>query len=154
MKLFSETPLNFWKKAKFEEGFESGGQPIFGQDTAGYAIIKKGIGASRLVFEKYKAIADGVSRPTIRRSGRVRLAAEDFLLLITDLKYVVTNVTAEGFEMMDREADSDIPFSCTRSRGSKTRTFSKKKPKTEIQMISRSGSGGLTVGADKSKPAD
>ena len=41
----------------------------------------------------------------------VKAAAED-LLLVSDVKYIITNVTTKGFEIkMDHSADSDIPFS-------------------------------------------
>ena len=41
----------------------------------------------------------------------VRAVAED-LLLVSDVKYIITNVSKKSFEiMMDHKADSDIPFS-------------------------------------------
>jgi len=104
----------FFKKVTFDDGFEVAGQPIFNQDTAGFAVIKKENKSVKVDFDKkYKATPVVTASLSVQQydDPEVRAAAED-LLLISDVKYVVTNATAGGFEIiMDRKADSDIPFS-------------------------------------------
>lgn len=146
----------FLKGAKFDEGFEVSGQPIFDQDTAGYAIIKKGNQSVEVQFEKkYKVTPVVTASLSVQQydDPEVRRAAED-LLLITDMKYVVTNVTPEGFEiMMDSKAFSDIPFSWHALAVQDPNIF-KKEAKDRNSNDSRNGSGGLSIGADKTKSSD
>ncbi|MDD5489919.1 MAG: hypothetical protein PHP25_04555 [Candidatus Moranbacteria bacterium] len=146
----------FSKKAKFDDGFQVAGQPVFNQDTAGYAIIKKGNQSVEVQFgKKYKDTPVVTASLSVQQydDPEVRKAAED-LLLITDLKYVVTNVTPEGFEiMMDSEALSDIPFSWHALAVQDPNVF-KKEAKDRNSNDSQKGDSGLSVGADKSKSSD
>ena len=111
--LFREK-VEFLKNVSFERGFDVKGYPIFSEDTAGYSTIKKGEQSVDIKFKKeYKYTPVVTVSLSVARydNPEVRAAAED-LLLISDVKYVVTNVTTRGFEIkMDRQADSDIPFS-------------------------------------------
>lgn len=104
----------FLKSAKFNEGFEVSGQPVFDQDTAGYAIVKKDNQSVEVQFEKKYKVAPVVTASLSVQQyddPEVRAVAED-LLLVSNVNYVVTNVTREGFEiMMDHISESDIPFS-------------------------------------------
>jgi len=137
----------FLRSAKFDEGFEVSGQPIFDQDTAGYAIIKKGNQSVQVDFgKKYKAAPVVTASLSVKQydDPEVRLAAED-LLLISDVKYVVTNVTPEGFEiMMDRVSDSDVPFSWHALAVRDPNIF-KKEAKDRKSNDSQNESGGLSV---------
>jgi hypothetical protein len=104
----------FLKSAKFSEGFEVSGQPVFDRDTAGFAIIKKDSQSVEVQFEKKYKVAPVVTASLSVQQyddPEVRAAAED-LLLVSNVNYVVTNVTREGFEIiMDHISESDIPFS-------------------------------------------
>ena len=146
----------FSKSAKFDEGFEVAGQPVFDQDTAGYAIIKKGNQSVEIQFgKKYKATPVVTASLSVQQydNPEVRKAAED-LLLITDLKYVVTNVTPEGFEiMMDSKAFSDIPFSWHALAVKDPNVF-KKEAKDRNSSDPKKESSGLSVGTNKSKSSD
>ena len=75
---------------------------------------EKAIRASRWILTR-NMIRRRWSRPRLSlqqyKDPDVRAVAED-LLLISDVKYIITNVSKKGFEiMMDHKADSDIPFS-------------------------------------------
>lgn len=124
-----KSDTEFAKRPKFDDGMEISGTPTFDKDTAGYAIIKKGNQSVAVDFDaKYDdppvVTASLFVQPY--KDSEVRAAAED-LLLISDVKYVVTNVTEKGFEiMMDRIADSDIPFSWHALAVHNPKTFKKK----------------------------
>ena len=104
----------FLKGAKFDNGFEVSGQPIFDQDTAGFAIIRKDSQSVEVQFEKKYTVAPVVTATLSVQQyddPEVRAVAED-LLLVSNVNYVVTNVTREGFEIMtDHISESDTPFS-------------------------------------------
>lgn len=146
----------FFKKAKFDDGFEISGQPIFDQDTAGYAVIKKSNQSVQVDFDKkYKATPVVTASLSVQQydDPEVRSVAED-LLLISDVKYIVTNVTPEGFEiMMDRKADSDIPFSWHALAVQDPKIF-KKESKDRKSNDSGNGSGGLSVSGNESRSSD
>jgi len=106
--------VEFADRPMFDKGLDISGQPTFDKDTAGYAIIEKGNQSVKIDFDH-----DYDSPPVVTatlslqqyKDSDVRAVAES-LLLISDVKYIITNVSKKGFEiMMDREADSDIPFS-------------------------------------------
>lgn len=104
----------FQKRPKFDNGMEIAGAPTFDKDTAGYAIIKKGNQSVVVDFDQeYDSPPIVTATLSLQqyKDPDVRAVAED-LLLISDVKYIVTDVTKNGFQiMMDRSADSDIPFS-------------------------------------------
>ncbi len=104
---FEDTP-------KFKNGMEISGTPVFDEDTAGYAVIKKGNQSVVVEFDqKYDEPPIVTATLSLQKyeDPDVRAAAED-LLLISDVRFIVTKVSKTEFEiMMDRIADSDIPFS-------------------------------------------
>lgn len=104
---FSQTP-------KFDDGFDVSGIPTFDQDTAGFAIIKKGNQSVQIDFDEeyeYPPIVTATISLQQYKDKDVQAAAAD-LLLISDVGYIISDVTSRGFEIvMDRNADSDIPFS-------------------------------------------
>ena len=88
--------------------------PTFNKDTAGYAIIKENTDSVAITFEK-----EYTAPPVINASlslqqiedAEVRKAAEE-LLLLSDVKFIITNVTTKGFEIrISQKALSEIPFS-------------------------------------------
>jgi hypothetical protein len=88
--------------------------PTFNKDTAGYAIIKENTNSVAITFEK-----EYVAPPVINASlslqkiedEEVRKASEE-LLLLSDVKFIITNVTTKGFEIrIGQKALSEIPFS-------------------------------------------
>jgi hypothetical protein len=113
-KTIFQNETEFAKTAKFEKGMEVSGYMVLDQDSAGYAVIKKGAQSVPVSFTKEYGAAPVVNASLSLQqydNPEVRAAAED-LLLVSDVKYIVTNVTTSGFEIkMDRAADSDIPFS-------------------------------------------
>lgn len=104
----------FEKTARFQKGMEVSGYMVLDRDSAGYAVIKKGTQSVTINFAKEYGAAPVVNVNLSLQQfddPEVKAAAED-LLLVSDVKYIITNVTAKGFEIkMDRAADSDIPFS-------------------------------------------
>lgn len=121
--------VEFSSRPVFDQGLEISGFPTFDKDTAGYAIIKKGNQSVAVEFEN-----DYDSPPIITatlslqqyKNSEMRAVAED-LLLVSDVKYIVTNTTKKGFEiMMDRKADSDIPFSWHALAVNKPKIYKKK----------------------------
>lgn len=106
--------VQFANRPTFNDGMDISGAPTFDKDTAGYAIIKKGSQSVVVDFDQaYDAPPVVTASLSLEQydDPDVRAAAED-LLLVSDVKYIVANVTKKGFEiMMDRKADSDIPFS-------------------------------------------
>src|SRR4030042_4115859 len=59
--VFFRNSTEFSKSAKFDEGFQVSGQPIFDQDTAGFAIIKKESQSVEVQFEKKYKVAPVVT---------------------------------------------------------------------------------------------
>jgi hypothetical protein len=106
--------VEFADRPIFDKGFDISGQPTFDKDTAGYAIIGKGNQSVKIDFDhEYDSPPVVTATLSLQRykDPEVRAVAED-LLLISDVKYIITDVSKKSFEiMMDREADSDIPFS-------------------------------------------
>jgi hypothetical protein len=103
--------------------------PTFNKDMAGYAIIKEGGDKVKVNFEE-----EYVEAPIINASlslqyiedDEVREAAEE-LLLITDVKYIITNVTTKGFEIrIGQQAGSDIPFAWIALAVKDAKTFASK----------------------------
>ena len=158
----------FAKRPKFNEGMDISGTPTFDKDTAGYAIIKKGNQSVVVDFdEKYDDPPVVTASLYIQpyKDSEVGAAAED-LLLISDGKYVVTNVTEKGFEiMMDRIADSDVPFSWHALAVNNPKTFKKKgntlkgygasDASTDISNLNPSGdsSAGSHAAGDSASPS-
>lgn len=113
-KVVFKKSVEFAKRPKFEAGLDISGTPTFDKDTAGFAIIKKGNQKVAIDFErKYDSAPVVTATLSLQqyKDPEVRAAAED-LLLISDVKYIITNVSKKGFEIrMDSLAFSDIPFS-------------------------------------------
>ena len=113
-KVVFKKDVEFAGRPIFEDGLDISGKVTFDKDTAGYAIIKKDNQSVMVEFDK------GYDSPPIvtatlslqqYNDSDVRALAEN-LLFVTDVKYIITNVSKKGFEiMMDKKADSDIPFS-------------------------------------------
>jgi hypothetical protein len=121
--------VEFSSRPTFDQGLEISGSPTFDKDTAGYAVIKKGNQSVTIEFEnEYDSPPIITATLSLQqyKNSEVRAVAED-LLLISDVKYIVTNATKKSFEiMMDRKADSDIPFSWHALAVNKPKTSKKK----------------------------
>lgn len=106
--------VEFTKTPDFDEGMNISGTPTFDKDTAGYAVIKKGNQSVDIEFEQaYETPPIVTATLSLQQydDPEVTAAAED-LLLVSDVKFIVTKTSQAGFEiMMDHIADSDIPFS-------------------------------------------
>jgi len=152
--------VEFVKRPAFDEGMDISGIPTFDKDTAGYAVIKKGSQSVKVDFDKkYDSPPVVTAALSLQQydSPEVRAAAED-LLLISDVKYIITKVSKSGFEiMMDRKADSDIPFSWHALAVEKPKTFKKKEDFSKGGMDSvpdaeSSRAGYLDSGASNFSP--
>lgn len=118
----------FIGKVIFRNNVEFAGTATFNNDTAGYAIIKEGQGKIEVVFEKpyetVPVINASLSLQQIK-NDEVRKAAEE-LLLVSDVKFIITNVTTKGFEIrISQQALSDISFSWQAVAVKDAKTFAK-----------------------------
>jgi hypothetical protein len=106
--------VEFAARPRFDAGLDISGTPTFNKDTAGYAIIKKGNQSVAVDFEEaYNSPPVVTATLSLQqyKDSDVRAVAED-LLLLSDVKYIITDVSKKSFEIkMDHKADSDIPFS-------------------------------------------
>lgn len=118
----------FIDKVIFRNNVEFAGQVMFNQDTAGYAIVKEGQDKVVVTFEKEYAVAPVVNASLSLqqiKNEEVRQASED-LLLISDVNFIITNVTEKGFEIkIGQKALSDIPFSWQAMAVKDAKTFAK-----------------------------
>jgi hypothetical protein len=142
-KVVFKKDVEFANRPIFDKGLDISGQPTFDKDTAGYAIIGKGNQSVRVDFDH-----DYDSPPVVTatlslqqyKDPDVRSVAED-LLFISDVKYIITNVSKKGFEiMMNSKADSDIPFSWHALAVSDPVTAKKKGEKLKSSLGSDLGS--------------
>jgi len=130
----------FIDKTIFKNDVEFAGKVMFNKDTAGYAVIKENAQDVEVTFEQEYAVPPIVnatlSLQTIE-DPEVRVAAEQ-LLLVSDVKYIITNVTTKGFNIkIDNQAISDIPFSW--------QAVAVKDAKTFKSRMTAADSGGLPL---------
>lgn len=130
--------VEFAGRPIFDDGLDISGKTTFDKDTAGFAIIKEGNQSVMVEFDKgYDSSPIVTASLSLQqyKDSDVRALAEN-LLFITDVKYIITNVSKKGFEiMMDKKADSEIPFSWHALAVSDP-TTSKKKGETVKSNIS------------------
>jgi hypothetical protein len=150
--------VEFASRPVFDKGLDISGQPVFDKDTAGYAIIQEGNQSVEVEFD-HEYDSPPVVTATLSlqqyKDPEVRSVAED-LLLISDVKYIITNVSKKSFEiLMDRKADSDIPFSWHALSVNDPIIAKKKgeKLKSKIGNDLGSGSGGGTPASDAGSAA-
>ncbi len=143
-KVVFKKDVEFANRPKFDEGLDISGTPTFNEDTAGFAIIKKGNQSVAINFDQ-KYDSPPVITATLSlqqyKDPKVRAAAED-LLLISDVRYIVTNVSNKGFEiMMDSQSFSDIPFSWHALAVNNPKIFKKTGDNSQSGTASGSDSG-------------
>jgi len=144
--------VEFASRPMFDKGLDISGQPTFNKDTAGYAIIGKGNQSVEVDFDQAYDSPPVVTATLSLQQYKdpdVRAVAED-LLLVSDVKYIITNVSKKSFEiMMDHKADSDIPFSWHALAVNDPATAKKKgeKLKSQIGNDLSPGNGGAAVPA-------
>jgi len=116
----------FVDKVVFHNNVAFEGQVTFNQDTAGYATVKTGNDNVIVTFAHEYATPPVVNANLSLQqidNNEVRKASED-LLLITDARFIITNVTTKGFEIkVAQKALSDIPFSWTAIAVKDAKTF-------------------------------
>jgi len=104
--------------------------PTFNKDTAGYALIKEGADSVEVVFEKKYANLPVVNASLALQKiedEKVRQATEE-LLLMSDVKFIITDVTTKGFKIkVGQTALSDIPFSWQALAVNEMKTFESEK---------------------------
>jgi hypothetical protein len=142
-KVVFKKEVEFSGRPVFDDGMDISGSPIFDKDTAGYAIIKSGNQSVVVEFD-HEYIDPPVVTATLSlqqyKDSEVRSLAEE-LLFLSDVKYIITNVSKKGFEiMMDKKADSDIPFSWHALAVNDPTTSKKKGGSLKNKIGSESGS--------------
>ncbi|MFA6285522.1 MAG: hypothetical protein WC643_03280 [Parcubacteria group bacterium] len=148
--------VEFAGRPIFDDGLDISGKTTFDKDTAGFAIIKEGNQSVMVEFDKgYDSSPIVTASLSLQqyKDSDVRALAEN-LLFITDVKYIITNVSKKGFEiMMDKKADSEIPFSW-HALAVNNPTISKKKGETlksDIGLEPNSNSSAASVPSTGSK---
>jgi hypothetical protein len=152
-KVVFKKDVEFANRPKFDKGLDISGTPTFNEDTAGFAIIKKGNQSVAIDFDQ-KYDSPPVITATLSlqqyKDPEVRAAAED-LLLVSDVRYIVTNVSKKGFEiMMDGQAFSDIPFSWHALAVNNPKTFKNSGGSSKSGTASGSDSGNTSAAASPS----
>lgn len=142
--------VEFTNRPKFEEGMDISGTPTFDKDTAGFAIIKKGNQSVAVEFD-HEYDSPPVVTATLSlqnyKDPELKAAAED-LLLISDVKYIITSVSKKGFQiMMNDEAFSDIPFSWHALAVNKPKTSKKEGDSLKSGSVSEPESGSSDAGS-------
>jgi hypothetical protein len=103
----------FLDKTVFQKDVEFAGTATFNNDMAGYAVIKTKSNGVKVTFDKEYAVSPIVTAALSLqyiKDEEVRKASEE-LLLVSDVKFIITNVTEKGFEIrINQVATSDIPF--------------------------------------------
>ena len=110
---FFQSVAEFFDKVIFHKSVEFAGETIFNKDTAGYAVIGDGQDTVKIDFENAYSnppvVNASISLQQIKDDD-VRKATEE-LLLTSDVKYIITNVTEKSFEIkIGQKAIGDIPF--------------------------------------------
>ncbi len=88
------------------------GRPTFNQDTAGFAVIKQGATNVDITFQQaYAQLPLVTSNPAIEQENQATEAAAKQFIFATDTKYVVSNLTNQGFTIeLNKPAPADIRF--------------------------------------------
>ena len=117
----------FIDKVVFRNNVEFAGQVTFNQDTAGYAIVKAGNDTVAVKFaEEYATVPVVNASLSLQQidDNKIRKASED-LLLLSNARFIITNVTTTGFEIkIAAKTVLDIPFSWTAIAVKDAKTFS------------------------------
>jgi hypothetical protein len=132
----------FFDKVTFQ------GEVQFNSDTAGYAIVKEKEKTVSVAFEhEYSNVP--IVNVTLSLQNiddqELRDATEE-LILSSDVKYMITNVSTKGFEIkVDSERDWDIPFSWQALSVKDARTFVKREdisdPLQDLFPVENAASG-------------
>jgi len=134
---FFKAVAEFFDKVIFRSNVEFADQVMFNNDSAGYAIIKEGTDLVDITFEKEYQVAPIVNASVslqLIADEQVRKAAEQ-LLLLSDVKFVITNVTTKGLQIrIGQKAVSDIPFSWQAIAIKDAKTFQSKIPMLAIEQ--------------------
>jgi hypothetical protein len=103
----------FMGEAVFQGKVFFQGTPTFNQDTAGYAVISEGTTRVMVEFENEYQDTPVVNASLLLGAiddAEVRDAAEE-LLLVSEVHYIITNVTTKGFEIrINQAALIDVRF--------------------------------------------
>ncbi len=103
----------FQDKIIANAGIEIAGELTVGKDTAGYATIKQGSDHVKISFEKsYQATPFVNATLSSGQSKNKDLdAATAEWLLLSDIHFIVTNVSQDGFEIkINKMADGEVSF--------------------------------------------
>lgn len=123
--------VSFIDRVIFKNKVEFEGQVTFNKDSAGFAVIKEGTDSVGIEFENEYAFIPVINASLSLQSienDEVRKASEE-LLLVSDVKFIITNVTTKGFEIrISQKAISDIPFSWQTIAIRNAKTFESKIP--------------------------
>jgi hypothetical protein len=132
--LVFDQPVEFQGPAVFKNSVELASSVLFNQDTAGYATIQEGADRVEIKFNQEYAVAPIINASLSLQHVKdkdVREAMEE-LLMVSDVRYIITNVTEKGFEILiNQKALSDIPFSWQAVAVKDARLFLSQKPEDD-----------------------
>lgn len=104
----------FFDKVLFRNKVQFADEVIMNKDSGGYAIIKKGEDRVKISFEKEYSdmpIISATLSPQALKNSELQEAIAQYLL-ITNVKFIVTDVNTKGFEIrLDKKAELNFPFS-------------------------------------------
>ena len=117
-----------------EGGIEIAGEIVIGKDSAGYAIIKENSNRVKVIFEKEYTETPlvSVTLSAGQQEDQEMQEAVEELILLSDIRFIVTNVTKSGFEIkINQPASADIPFMWMVVSGKNPNTFLSEKAENE-----------------------
>lgn len=160
---FFHTLVEFVGSAIFKGKVEFNDRVVFNADTAGMAIVKKGVDTVEVTFDQAYSTPPLVNA-TVNLNEMVNVspdatAAQQFIeqqLLNGDITYIITGRTANGFTIkLSKPAPVDIPFSWSAVSVRKMKVFESAPTPTPLQLptpqplitpvISPTGLPGLTA---------
>lgn len=160
---FFHTLVEFVGSAIFKGKVEFNDRVVFNADTAGMAIVKKGVDTVAVTFEQAYSTPPLVNA-TVNLNEMVNVspdatAAQQFIeqqLLNGDITYIITGRTANGFTIkLSKPAPVDIPFSWSAVSVRKMKVFESAPTPTPLQLptpqplitpvVSPTGLPGLTA---------
>ncbi len=88
------------------------GRPTFNQDTAGFAVIRKGATRVAVTFkQQYTQIPLVNINPAVGQDNQATEAAAEQFILAPDMKYTIANLSEKGFSItLNKPAQTEIRF--------------------------------------------
>lgn len=129
----------FEEKVSFEKGIEIAGVVVQNNDSAGFAVIKKGEDKIKISFSEAYAqipVVSAVFSLQPIEEKELRDLAEEFLLQ-NNIKFIVTKVDNKGFEIkLDKKAPISLPFAWQASSVKNVKVFGHDERIEEVENLS------------------